>query len=69
MEIIAKSSEIRSTLHGVIADTRYGVKLTFRVLFFVGKRYKGEITFRDLTELVDYLMSDCGFDLIIFKDK
>ena len=69
MEIIANSSEVRSTLHGITSVCRDGIKLTFSVLFLVGKRYDGEITFSGLSDLVDYLLHDCGFDSVTFKTK
>ena len=69
MKVIAENKKVCSTLHGDISLSPHGILFTFRVLFYSGSRYHGNLTFRDLPEVIDYLLDDCGFDLVTFKNK
>lgn len=67
MEVIAKNSKTRSTLHGVIFPVRDRIVFTFHVVFDSGSRYQGRLSFSGKDSLIDYLMEVCGFEKLTFK--
>ena len=68
MKVIAKNSKLRSTLHGVLtANAGGGIMFTFRIDFYGGSRSQGNLIFVDISDLTDYLLDDCGSDLVTYK--
>lgn len=67
MEVIAKNSKVRSTLHGVITPLRDGIKFTFLIVYYDGARFQDNLIFCDISDLTDFLLDDCGFNTITFK--
>ena len=69
MKVIAKNSKVRSTLHGAItAYAGGGIVFTFRIDFYGGSRSQGNLIFSGISELTDYLLEDCGYDSLTFKN-
>ena len=68
MKVIAKNSKVRSTLHGVLtANAGGGIMFTFRIEFYGGLRAQGNLIFSSISDLTDYLLDDCGYDLLTYK--
>ena len=66
MEVIAKNSKVRSTLHGVFTPFSKGYKFTY-YYSYGGIRFHDILTFSCISDLTDYLLDYCGYDLLTFK--
>ena len=68
MKVIAKNSKVRSTLHGVFI-AHAGVDIIFSYVFsYGGICFHDEMTFQGISDLIVYLMKDCGYDSLTFKN-
>ena len=67
MKVIAKNSKFGSSLNGVVTRSRDGIKFCFRAVFYDESRYEGNLYYDSLSELIDYLVDECGCDILTFK--
>lgn len=68
MKVIAKNSEVRSTLHGVFtSNAGGGIQFIFRIDYYGGSRSQGNLIFSGISELTEYLLDDCGYDTLTFS--
>lgn len=67
MKVIAKNSEVLSTLHGVFTEKAGGGIIFSYGFSYCGHCFHDEMTFCCITELTDYLFEVCGYDSVTFK--
>lgn len=67
MEIIAKRNlESRNSLHGVSTTSCDGIVFTYR-FYYGGIRFKDTVTFRRISDLIDYLLDVCDYDSVTLR--
>ena len=69
MKVIAKNYQVCSALRGVITPSAGG-GITFSYGYsYGGLRFHDSQSFGGISELIVYLLDDCGYDFVTFRKK